>query len=141
MIEFVTNENIAAYDAFVEAHPKGHFMQSSMWAKQKPDWKWEGILSKDSNGYIRGAMSVLIRKVPYLKYTLMYAGRGDEDEIEAILNRYSKGQVISVKGFISQKSVDVEPTEDSKFNSKYKNTYYITTFLTGDTDADFDEMI
>lgn len=76
MIEFVTNENIAAYDAFVEAHPKGHFMQASMWAKQKPDWKWEGILSKDDDGNIRGAMSVLIRKVPYLKYTLMYAGRG-----------------------------------------------------------------
>lgn len=76
MIEFVNTENIAVYDAFVAAHPKGHFMQSSMWSKQKPEWKWEAILSKDNDGNIRGAMSVLIRKVPYLPYTLMYAGRG-----------------------------------------------------------------
>lgn len=76
MIEFVTNENIKEYDSFVEQHPKGHFMQSSLWSLQKPDWKWEAMLSKDESGEIRGAMSVLIRKVPYLPYQLMYAGRG-----------------------------------------------------------------
>ena len=99
-------------------------------------------ISKTKNGKISILLAVSDgERKGFSLIPLMYAGRGDEDEIEAILNRYSKGQVISVKGFISQKSVDVEPTEDSKFNSKYKNTYYITTFLTGDTDADFDEMI
>ena len=76
MIEFVTNENLAEYDAFVLAHPKGHFMQSSLWSKQKPEWKWEAVMSRGEDGKVRGAMSVLIRKVPYLKYQLMYAGRG-----------------------------------------------------------------
>ncbi len=76
MIEFVTKENLAEFDAFVISHPKGHFIQSSAWSKQKPDWKWEAVLSRDDEGKVRGAISVLIRKVPYLKYQLMYAGRG-----------------------------------------------------------------
>lgn len=71
---------------------------------------------------------------------LLYSGRGDEDEIDAIMNKYSKGQVISVKGFISQKTIDVEPTEKNKNGKEYKNSYYITTFLSGNMDADFDEM-
>lgn len=76
MIEFVTKENLSEYESFVEAHPKGHFMQSYLWAKQKPEWTWEGILCRGDDGKVRGAMSVLIRKVPYLPYRLMYAGRG-----------------------------------------------------------------
>ena len=71
---------------------------------------------------------------------LLYSGRGDEDELDAIMDKYSKGQVISVKGFISQKTIDVEPTETNKNGKEYKNSYYITTFLSGNMDADFDEM-
>lgn len=76
MIEFVTKENLAEYEAFVQAHPKGHFMQSCLWAKQKPEWIWEAMICRGDDGKIKGAMSVLIRKVPYLPYRLMYAGRG-----------------------------------------------------------------
>ena len=70
---------------------------------------------------------------------LVYSGRGNEDDIKNILKKYNKGNVISVKGFVSQKSFD-SVNEDGKTIPKYKNTYFITSFLTSETDADFDEI-
>jgi hypothetical protein len=70
---------------------------------------------------------------------LMYAGRGDDDDIQNVLKKYKKGQVISVKGFVSQKAVDVEK-EDGGQAHQYKNTYFVTSFLSGDMQADFDAI-
>lgn len=69
---------------------------------------------------------------------LIYAGRGDEDDIKNVLDKYRKGQVISVKGFVSQKNNEVE--QDGKMVRQYKNTYFITSFLSGEMQVDFDEM-
>lgn len=76
MIETVTAATLEEYEAFIEGHPKGHFLQSSLWGKVKSSWKWEAILCRGEDGAIRGSLAVLIRKVPALPYTLMYAGRG-----------------------------------------------------------------
>lgn len=70
---------------------------------------------------------------------LIYAGNGDEENIKNILEKYKKGNVISVKGFVSQKSIDTEK-EDGTVMHNYKNTYFVTSFLSGDMQADFDEM-
>ena len=69
---------------------------------------------------------------------LMYTGRGNEDDVKNVLATYRKGQIASVKGFVSQKSFDVE--KDGKTMQQYKNTYYITSFLTSETEFDFDKM-
>ena len=87
MFEIVTKETLPQFEAFIEAHPKGHFLQSKLWAPVKPDWVWEGILSRNEAGDIRGAMSVLIRKMPGVPYKLMYAARGpvcDLDDAQAL---------------------------------------------------------
>ena len=87
MFEIVTQETLSQFEAFIAAHPKGHFLQSVRWAPVKSDWKWEGILSRDDNGNVRGAMSVLIRKMPAVPYKLMYAARGpvcDLDDTQAL---------------------------------------------------------
>ena len=77
MSEIITKEQIPEYEAFLQAHPKGHFAQSVLWAKQKPMWKWEAIVSRDANGTIKGSLAVLIRKiVPGLPFTMMYGCRG-----------------------------------------------------------------
>jgi len=77
LYELVNDGNRAAYEKFLQTCPKGHFLQSSEWAGVKKNaWKWEGILSKDENGNIRGALGILIRRIPILPFTLMYAGRG-----------------------------------------------------------------
>ena len=76
MFEIVTQETLPQFEAFVQHHPKGHFLQSHLWAPVKSDWKWEGLLSRGEDGAVRGAMSVLIRKMPGVPYRLMYAARG-----------------------------------------------------------------
>ena len=50
---------------FIKSHPKGHFMQSEMWA-MLADWKQEVITVNDESGKIKGAVRVLIRKLPFL---------------------------------------------------------------------------
>ena len=46
MVEYVNESNLAEYEAFVQSHPKGHFSQSVLWAKQKPAWIWRAILCR-----------------------------------------------------------------------------------------------
>lgn len=75
MVEFVTKETLEEYESFVSSHPKGHFLQSYAWSKQKTEWTWEGIIVRGDGGAIRGAMSVLIRRAPSLPYTIMYGAR------------------------------------------------------------------
>jgi len=76
MTEVVTENTLAEYEEFIRSHPKGHFMQSSLWAKQKPDWSWVAIARRGQAGQIVGTLAMLIRKVPGIPYTLMYCCRG-----------------------------------------------------------------
>ena len=76
MFEIVTQKTLPQFEAFVQHHPKGHFLQSHLWAPVKSGWQWEGLLSRGEDGAVRGAMSVLIRKMPGVPYRLMYAARG-----------------------------------------------------------------
>ena len=83
MSEIITKEQIPEYEAFLQSHPKGHFAQSVLWAKQKPMWKWEAIVSRDQNGKIKGSLAVLIRKiVPGLPFTMMYGCRGPVTDLD-----------------------------------------------------------
>ncbi len=77
MSEIITKEQIPEYEAFLQRHPKGHFAQSVLWAKQKPMWHWEAVVSRDDQGEIKGSMAVLIRRIiPGMPFTMMYACRG-----------------------------------------------------------------
>lgn len=69
-------EAYKAYKEFIEKSQKGHFMQGPEWGKVKSAWTWEAIVEKNPDGEIVGAMSVLIRRVPGLPFTIMYAPRG-----------------------------------------------------------------
>ena len=90
MFEIINDKTLPEFEAFIEASPKGHFLQSSRWGKVKSAWKWQAVAVRDENGKIKGAMSVLIRKMPMVPYTLMYSGRGpvcdphDEETIAAL---------------------------------------------------------
>ena len=75
MYEVVTSATLAEYERFNATHPNGHFMQSHAWGLVKDQWRWRAILVRDDDGAVTGAMSMLIRSLPGLPYTIMYAGR------------------------------------------------------------------
>ena len=74
--QIVDIKSAAEFDAFVESHENGHFLQTSLWGKVKDDWKWFGVICKDEGGKITGTMGVLLRKISKLPYHMMYAPRG-----------------------------------------------------------------
>jgi len=76
MFEIINQNTLAEFEAFIAAHPKGHFLQSSRWAKVKSAWDFQAVAVRGDDGAIKGAMSVLIRKMPMVPYTLMYSARG-----------------------------------------------------------------
>ncbi|MBQ2691474.1 MAG: peptidoglycan bridge formation glycyltransferase FemA/FemB family protein [Clostridia bacterium] len=76
MFEIINSSTLQEFESFIENHPKGHFLQSSRWGKVKSSWDWQAIAVRGEDGKIKGAMSVLIRKMPMVPYTLMYSGRG-----------------------------------------------------------------
>ena len=76
MIEFLNASNKEQYEKFVFSHKKGHFMQSVKWGKIKSEWINEAVISYDENKEIKGVMNLLIRRVPVIKHTIMYAPRG-----------------------------------------------------------------
>ncbi len=83
MSEIITADKLPEYEAFLQSHPKGHFAQSVLWAKQKPLWHWEAIVTRNDQGNICGSMSVLIRKIiPGLPYTMMYCCRGPVTDLD-----------------------------------------------------------
>ena len=69
---------------------------------------------------------------------LVYTGRSDED-VRDVLNKYHKGNIVSVKGFVSQRNIPIE--KDGKQVYDHKNTYYITSFLTSETEVDLENEI
>lgn len=85
MYEIIGPDNYEEFEKFVENHPKGHMLQTYAWSKQKPFWTFRGIIVREQAGApIKGAMSVLIRKMPGTPYTLMYAARGPVCDINDI---------------------------------------------------------
>lgn len=79
--ETVDLSNLGEFERYVEAHEKGHFLQSYLWKNQKQKWEWCGLLVKNNGNEICGAMSVLMRRVPGTFFTMMYAARGPVCEI------------------------------------------------------------
>lgn len=75
-MKLVDDSNREKFIEFNQKHPKGHFLQSPEWAKLKSEWKNEVVLSEDKDGNIKGAMSILIRKLPYINSSIMYSPRG-----------------------------------------------------------------
>lgn len=76
MIETVTRDNLPEYEAFVEMHPHGTFLQSYRWGRQKSAWRWRALLRRNEYGRITGSAAVLIRKAPLLGLSVVYGCRG-----------------------------------------------------------------
>ncbi len=104
------------YKKFVETNPKGHFMQSREWASLKSNWINEIITVEDGNGDIKASMSVLIRKVPFTPFTIMYCPRGpvcDVHNKEYLVALIEKAKILAkkYKSYVLKLDPDIEITD------------------------------
>ncbi len=81
------------YETFVQAHSNGSFLQSMSWSQVKEGWGCEPIVVRDDEGKIKAGMMVLIKGIPFLNMTYMYAPRGpvcdfaDEDTMKELMQK------------------------------------------------------
>ena len=114
MIQYVTEDWRDRYEAFVSAHPKGHFVKSLKWAEFKKPWKCEAFLALDKNGEIRGSMLLHISRVPHMKYTHMYCPRGpvvDDTDLETLSELCGEARKLARKYCAYELSIDPDITE------------------------------
>lgn len=94
------NIDLEEYDNFLKRHYRCHYAQSKKWANVKGDWTNEIIVVRDKDNQIKGSLSILIRKIPYFKNTLMYAPRGpicDENDKETFCKLIDKADKLAKK--------------------------------------------
>ena len=73
------------YESFVKSHKNGSYFQSLNWPKLKNNWGWDAVISRDGEGRIRGTCLLLIKKIPAMNTSFLYAPRGpvfDYDDAE-----------------------------------------------------------
>lgn len=75
-MEILSPDRYGEYEDFVKNHPNGGITQSVAWHGVKNNWEHEVVVSRDDTGGIAGGMSVLIRKIPLIGTSLLYAPRG-----------------------------------------------------------------
>ena len=78
-MEFLNIEDKKAceeYERFVNSHKNGSFTQSLRWASVKKNWKHEAIVTRGQNGAIAGTVLVLIKPIPLLGCSFLYAPHG-----------------------------------------------------------------
>ena len=140
MTELVTKDNLAEYEAFVQNHPKGHFAQSSLWAKQKPAWTWRAIICRGKDGKIKGSIAFLIRKMPVVRKKMMYACRGpvcdltDRETFEELMEA-AKRLAKTEKAYVIKIDPDV-PSSDTDFAKLLTDS----GFQTRDTGKNFEAI-
>lgn len=121
MYELITKDTLEEYEAFIASHPKGHFAQSSLWGKQKTAWTWRAVAVRDGKSAIRGSMAFLIRRVPGLGVSMLYACRGpvcdlDDRETFAALMEGARALARQYRGYLIKIDPDV-PCEDRAFQT------------------------
>lgn len=118
-MEILSAENLKEYDDFMRSSPKGNFAQSPNWAKVKTAWTPTGVMVRDDSGRICGAMSLLIRKLPVLPFSMAYACRGpvcdvhDEAVVTALV-RDAKALAKQHHAYVLKIDPDV-PASDTAF--------------------------
>lgn len=119
---------IEKYESFLKANQKGHFMQSPQWARIKSFWQNEVVIVEDKNGDIKGSMSLLIRRIPFLPYTMMYSPRGpvcdphDSVTLQELLTK-TKQLAKKYNSYVLKMDPDIEK-EDAQFEKIMKSLGY-----------------
>ena len=76
LLNFGSPEERYEYEQFVSHHPYGSFSQSLAWRQVKENWGHEAVVVRDSDGNIQAAMLILVKSLPLLHSSFLYAPRG-----------------------------------------------------------------
>lgn len=68
--------SLSEYEDFVSHQKNISFMQSAKWAQVKSNWENEAVVVRNNKGEIEGSCLVLIKKLPLVNKSLLYAPRG-----------------------------------------------------------------
>ncbi len=99
MIEFVPLDRAGELDQYVTNHPRGHYMQTSLWGKARTDWCWRGMILRGKNKEILATVALMFKTSALTGRKLFYAPRGPVfsdiehyQELTAFLIRYARDQ-------------------------------------------------
>ena len=76
MIEYLTLDDAQGLDDFVRKHPRGHYMQTTYYGRSRPDYHWNAIVIRDSDGKITASIALHSRPTRFLGKCIFYAPRG-----------------------------------------------------------------
>lgn len=112
-------------EEFIRNHPKGHFCQSSLWADVKKGWGRKLVWTQSPDGAVTGALSMLVRKVPGLPFSLFYAPRGPvcDPADKAVLSELmakAKSLAKNCGGYLLKMDPDI-PSADTGFIQTMKS--------------------
>ncbi len=127
--EIVSRSNAAELDAFVAAHPKGHFLQTSVWGKVKDDWGWFGVICRRDDNSIAGTLAVLCRRISKLPYHMLYAPRGPvcdlhDKEVFNALVAAAKEEGKKYKGYMLKIDTDAR-ADDEEYAAIIKDAGFV----------------
>ena len=120
----LTEQEKKEYEEFVLSNERCHFAQSLAWAKLKKGWKKEVVTIRDDNGKIKGSVLLLIRKIPFIKSTLVTSQRGpvcdihDEKTFSELMKKVEE-VAKKHKAFMFKIDPDI-PNDDMEFKEMAK---------------------
>lgn len=97
-MEILTPEQYGEYEAFLQSKLTGSYLQSPGWARVKRWDDYRVVVSRGADGVIKGSLAVLVRRVPILKYAMLYAPRGpvcDPDDKETLQDLLEGAKVLA----------------------------------------------
>ncbi len=95
MEALLLDEQETIFNHYVATHPHGDLLQTTNWGKVKASSGWQYYpLAIQEKGTLQGTALVLIKKLPYLPYTVAYSPRGplysSEEALRALWNAGSQ---------------------------------------------------
>lgn len=76
ILELLDPKDYLEYENFVMQHPMGSITQSVRWHNVKNLWDHEVVVVRDGEGNIEAGVSILIRQIPVIGTSMIYAPRG-----------------------------------------------------------------
>ena len=121
LIDKKNKQLLEEYEDFVKNSEYANFMQSLRWPKVKDNWGWDAVISRDSQGKIRGTCLVIIKKIPVFPTSFLYAPHGpvcDWSDKEVMADIFEGVKVLAKKYSAYQFMMDPPFEEKERDRSK-----------------------